>query len=262
MIIMGIFKRKPNRLKPQNHPPAKTCVPMEDPIPLKKRFIIDGYTDELFPLAVDVVINSGCASISMLQRRMKLGYGRAARLIDEMEKHGLIGEFNNGQPRMIIATNFKEIEFIRGEQKAETLNMQDNNIVALENDFFKYGGTEAEILSIDLMDGHRFERWCSEILLKNGFESAKVTPGSGDYGVDVVAIKDGIHYAIQCKCYSGDLGNTPIQEVYAGKEMYKCQVGVVMTNRYFTAGAKQLAEQTRVLLWDRDKLKELINSAI
>lgn len=126
----------------------------------------------------------------------------------------------------------------------------------------KIGDAPGILARVDAMDGSAFEHWCASVLTKNHFENVKVTPASGDHGVDVLAVKDGIHYAIQCKCYSGDLGNTPIQEVYAGKEMYKCQVGVVMTNRYFTAGAKQLAEQTRVLLWDRDKLKELIDSAI
>lgn len=60
------------------------------------------------------------------------------------------------------------------------------------------------------------------------------------------------------QCNTSDLGNTPIQQVYAGKEMYGCQVGVVMTNRHFTAGAKQLEEKTRVLLWDREKLIEML----
>jgi restriction system protein len=78
--------------------------------------------------------------------------------------------------------------------------------------------------------------------------------------VDIVAVKDEIRYAIQCKCYSSDLGNKPVQEVYAGKEMYGCQVGVVMTNRHFTSGAKELAERTRVLLWDREKLIELLEN--
>lgn len=126
---------------------------------------------------------------------------------------------------------------------------------------YKEYNAKNTLLQVDAMDGHSFEHWCAEILSKNGFSNVSVTPGSGDHGVDVLAEKDGIRYAVQCKCYSHDLGNTPVQEVYAGKEMYRCQVGVVMTNRYFTAGAKALAEQTRVLLWDRDKLQSLIASA-
>lgn len=119
----------------------------------------------------------------------------------------------------------------------------------------------ASLAEVDAMEGHAFEHWCADLLRKNGFTDVEVTPGSGDHGVDVLAVKDGVHYAVQCKCYSHDLGNTPVQEVFAGKEMYKCQVGVVMTNRYFTSGAKSLAEQTRVLLWDRDKIQSLIESA-
>lgn len=114
---------------------------------------------------------------------------------------------------------------------------------------------------IDAMEGHTFEEWCAELLRKNGFVNVEVTPGSGDQGVDVTAVKDGIRYAIQCKCYSSDLGNKPIQEVYTGKNIYKCQVGVVMTNRHFTPGAKEMAEATGVLLWDRDKLEEMIVKA-
>ena len=115
---------------------------------------------------------------------------------------------------------------------------------------------------IDGMDGHEFEHWCANLLIKNGFQNVEVTPGSGDQGVDITAEKDGVFYAIQCKCYSSDLGNKPVQEVYAGKEMYNCQVGVVMTNRYFTEGAKALAKQTRTLLWDRDRIQEMIQASI
>ena len=102
----------------------------------------------------------------------------------------------------------------------------------------------------------------ADLLRKNGFINVSVTPGSGDQGVDVIAEKEGVRYAVQCKCYSSALGNTPVQEVCAGKSMYNCHVGVVMTNNYFTAGAKQLAEKNGILLWDRDKLQQMIDSAI
>lgn len=107
---------------------------------------------------------------------------------------------------------------------------------------------------VDSMDGFRFERWCASILSANGFDQVSTTPGSNDQGVDIIAVKDEIRYAIQCKCYAHDLGNTPIQEVNTGKSIYKCQVGVVMTNRYFTEGAKVAAQATGTLLWDRDKI--------
>lgn len=109
---------------------------------------------------------------------------------------------------------------------------------------------------IDQMEGHEFEHWCAALLLKLGFDSADVTQASGDDGVDIIAVKEGIRYAIQCKRYSSDLGNTPVQEVNAGKDVYKCHIGAVMTNVYFTAGGKRTAEATGTLLWDRDWISE------
>lgn len=111
---------------------------------------------------------------------------------------------------------------------------------------------------IDAMEGHEFEHFIATLLRKLGYENVEVTRGSGDQGVDVLAEKEGVRYAVQCKCYSSDLGNTPVQEVNTGRVIYHCHVGVVVTNRYFTQGAKEAAKATGVLLWDRSKLMTLI----
>lgn len=111
-----------------------------------------------------------------------------------------------------------------------------------------------ELYSFDIMDGIAFERWCAQLLTQAGYTKVKLTPGSGDHGVDIVAEKNGVKYAIQCKCYTSNVGNSAIQQVYAGKAMYKCHVGVVMTNSFFTHGAQELAQSTDILLWDRDKI--------
>ena len=60
--------------------------------------------DELFPAAVDVILELGQASVSMLQRRLKLGYARAARLVDQMEQQGIVGPFEGSKPRQILIT--------------------------------------------------------------------------------------------------------------------------------------------------------------
>lgn len=114
-----------------------------------------------------------------------------------------------------------------------------------------------EIYNVATLEGHEFENWCADLLRGNGFAAVDVTKGSGDQGVDIIAEKDEIQYAIQCKRYSSDLGNTPIQEVYAGKTLYHCHVGVVMTNSHFTKGARELAKATGVLLWDGDKMAKM-----
>lgn len=126
-----------------------------------------------------------------------------------------------------------------------------------DNDEIDYN----DITSIDGMDGHDFEYFCAKILKVNGFTEVSVTKGSGDQGVDILATKDGIKYAIQCKNYASALGNTPIQEVNAGKTFYNCHVGIVMTNSTFTPGAKTLAQATGTLLWDRSILKKMMETA-
>lgn len=125
--------------------------------------------------------------------------------------------------------------------------------------YLKYGGVDSELLNVDLMDGHEFEEWCASLLLKIGFQKAEVTPASNDNGVDIIAVKDDVRYAIQCKRYSSDLGNTPVQEVHAGKSIYSCHIGAVMTNRYFTPGGKLTAESTGTLLWDRDWIRSKLS---
>ena len=66
---------------------------------------LDG--DEMLPAAVDVILETGQASVSMLQRRLKLGYARAARIVDEMEEKGIVGPFQGSKPRDILITKEK-----------------------------------------------------------------------------------------------------------------------------------------------------------
>jgi len=63
--------------------------------------------DELLSAAVDVVLETGQASVSMLQRRLKLGYARAARLVDQMEERGYVGPFEGSKPRQLLIDKAK-----------------------------------------------------------------------------------------------------------------------------------------------------------
>lgn len=118
-----------------------------------------------------------------------------------------------------------------------------------------------EQVNIAAMDGQQFEIFCAQLLQDNGWINVIHTPNSGDQGVDIIAEKDGIKYAIQCKHYSQPVGNTAVQEVTAGKQFYHCHVAVVLTNSIFTKSATDLAKANNVLLWDNYKLDELIKIA-
>ena len=74
----------------------------------------DEGTDELLPAAVEVILETGQASVSMLQRRLKLGYSRAARLVDQMEQKGYVGPFEGSKPRQLLITRAKWQEIQMG----------------------------------------------------------------------------------------------------------------------------------------------------
>ena len=66
--------------------------------------------DEMLPSAIEIVVETGQASTSMLQRKLKLGYARAARLMDSMEEKGVIGPFEGSKPRQVLITKERWIE--------------------------------------------------------------------------------------------------------------------------------------------------------
>lgn len=121
-----------------------------------------------------------------------------------------------------------------------------------------FRGKKRDTDQFEEMEGHEFEYYCADLLKNKGFLEVEVTKGSGDYGVDILAEKDGITYAIQCKCYQTPVGVKAVQEVYAGRDYYDRMVGVVMTNQYFTSPAVDAARKLKILLWDRGYLDGML----
>ncbi len=82
--------------------------------------------DELLPQAVDVILETKQASVSMLQRRLKLGYSRAARMVDQMEEMGIVGPFEGSKPRKILITKqqWQEMQYVQGTAPSEVLQAQ------------------------------------------------------------------------------------------------------------------------------------------
>lgn len=79
--------------------------------------------DELLPQAVDVIFDTKQASVSMLQRRLKLGYSRAARLMDQMEEMGIVGPSEGSKPRQVLITKeqWQEMQLIQGTAPTEIM---------------------------------------------------------------------------------------------------------------------------------------------
>lgn len=111
---------------------------------------------------------------------------------------------------------------------------------------------------VDQLNGIEFEKLIADLFQRMGY-TTELTKGSGDQGVDVLAYKGHEILAIQTKCYSGSVGNDAIQEVVAGMLFYNANKGLVVTNSHFTKSAMEIADSTGTLLWDRQKLSEMIN---
>lgn len=112
-------------------------------------------------------------------------------------------------------------------------------------------------INFDALGGTGFEVYCSQVLAANGFVDVKTVGQSGDFGVDVLASKGGVRYAVQCKCYSKPIGNYAVQQAFAGMIHHGASVSAVMTNQYFTSQAKETAGELGVLLWDRDTVIDM-----
>lgn len=108
--------------------------------------------------------------------------------------------------------------------------------------------------------GAEFEKYCAKLLKLKGFKNIELTRATGDFGVDILAQKDGVSWAFQCKSYDTAIGPHAVMEVYSGKAYYDTMVGAVITDSVFTANAIEMAEKLNIILWDCEKLEELERS--
>lgn len=214
------------------------------------------YTD-----AVNCVVSQGYATSSLLQRRLKVSYPAAATMIDMMEQNGVVGPYDGDNPRKVLVSPSSDTfeQSFPAESDEEVVphpTRPDDRSPAATRSPRKH--ERMSLSKLDRMDGHSFEHACSKILLANGFSHVKVTQASGDYGIDVLASRDGQRYAIQCKCYNSPVGNHAIEEAYAGAAYYDGRIPVVMTNQGFTNAALQMASKLNVLLWGRNELQKML----
>ena len=106
------------------------------------------------------------------------------------------------------------------------------------------------------MSGEDYEKYCKYILKQKGW-IVKLTPKSGDQGVDLIASKESLKVCIQCKRYSKPVGNKAVQEIFTGKQYYDGSHGVLVSNAGFTKSAKSLALKTEIILLSDINLKSL-----
>lgn len=119
---------------------------------------------------------------------------------------------------------------------------------------------EDERIDIDKMDGGTFEHFCADLLRVNGWTDVRVTPASGDHGIDITAEKDDIKWGFQCKRW-GDtkVDAVAIGQTYKGKALYECDMVAVITTSTLTAQAEGEAKQLGIKVWGRGKIRQLMS---
>ena len=106
----------------------------------KEEKAASGY-DEMLPQAAEVVLETKSCSVSMLQRRLKLGYSRAARIVDQMEELGIVGPYEGAKPRTV------PIDREQWNEIQRKLGLADDSDLALA----------AEISDADTLDDYENE---------------------------------------------------------------------------------------------------------
>ena len=112
----------------------------------------------------------------------------------------------------------------------------------------------AGMTAIDGMSGVEFEGYVAARLRRAGWQ-VRFTPAVGDYGVDLIAEKDGQSVAIQCKRHSKSVGVAAVQQVVSGALHHGCTRSLVVSNQEFTTAARQLAYTHRCQLIGRRALQ-------
>ena len=99
---------------------------------------------------------------------------------------------------------------------------------------------------VSLLTPVQFEKYCGILLNDNGWR-VEYTATTGDYGADIIAIKNGVKMVVQCKHYTGNVGVSAVQEVFSAMSYYHAQKACVVASRGgFTKSAKSLAMRTGV----------------
>lgn len=217
--------------------------------------------DEYLWKAAEVFTEKQQGNAATLQRKLNVGFNRALSIMEQLYQIGVLGEAKGNTISRDVLVDKNGLIEIADRLKSNKFQITKEKNVASE----RMENIQTDRLKMyngyfDYMTGEDFELFISRILGKIGFWNIHLTKGSGDQGVDILAEKDGIKYAVQCKRYDKPVGNSAVQEVFAGKFFYHCHAAIVVTNNYFTQSAKELARENGVVLWDRDYLQNILNS--
>ena len=175
----------------------------------------------------------------IIKEYLKLGFGKPDESIieDLFDKFGL--SYKPREITRIIDQVVEEIELDEFEQSLGKV-------------------ADKKIGDFEGLNGIQFENYLKELFSRLDYQVWR-TKSSGDQGADLIIKKNNEKTVVQAKKYRGVLSNKAIQEVVASKKYYGANKAMVVTTGTFTKNAVELAKSNNVELWDKKKLKKIID---
>ena len=142
------------------------------------------------------------------------------------------------------------LEFAKTQHKTLTQKQR-------EQDAWQQAHGHAKAGELNQLSGTEFESFLAGLFRAQGY-AAELTPLTGDYGADLILIKDGRRIAVQAKRYVGSVGVSAVQEALSGQAYYQCDDAWVVTTGAFTTNARELAKKSSVKLIGRSDIGMLM----
>ena len=142
------------------------------------------------------------------------------------------------------------LEFAKTQHKALSKKQR-------EQEAWQQAHGHAKAGELDQLNGLEFEVFLAGLFRAQGY-AAELTPTTGDYGADLILIKDGQRIAVQAKRYAGSVGVAAVQEALSGQAYYQCHAAWVVTTGAFTVNALELAKKSGVKMIGRSDIGNLM----
>ena len=205
-----------------------------------------------------LIVDELTAAVHMHRDALIMNWRSTVR-VDEYGKTHL-NEWHVEVRRFLESIDFKNRDLTREEAEQHVTEVIRCDIEALSGAARPNTPVEYQNPFEGVTDALEFEAACAEVLKSIGW-SARLTSGSGDQGVDVIAQKGDSRIVVQCKMYGKPVGNKAVQEAFAGMAYANANIAAVVAPNGFTKSARELAERTGVYLISPRELHNL-NTAL
>ena len=108
----------------------------------------------------------------------------------------------------------------------------------------------------NLFSGAEYEVYCQYELEENGWD-ARLTKGGGDFGADIIAVKNGKKIILQCKRHKNRIGISAVKEIFAANAYYNGDIGIVCSNMDYSKPARDFAQAINVMLINHNQIEIL-----